>query len=105
MANYDPRKDRHKPNGEPAQSSLDALLGPAPRPEDTAASAMKPTHSMDTGALDDASPVGRPVATPEPSGLPQRMPRRIIIGAAVGAVLGAVATLWIALKLRALFKR
>ncbi len=104
MANYDPRKDRHKPAERSAPTSLDALLGPSSQPPDTATSAQA-TDTMDSSSLDDRVGSGRPVATPEPSGLPQRVPTQLKVAVALGAVIGATVTIWIALKLRSLFKR
>jgi hypothetical protein len=104
VANYDPRKDRHKPDERSAPASLDALLGPSSQSHDTPV-AGQTSDTLDAGSLDDRVGAGRPVATPEPSGLPQRVPVQLKVAVAVGAVIGATVTIWIALKLRSLFKR
>jgi hypothetical protein len=104
VANYDPRKDRHKPAERSAPTSLDALLGPSAQSPDTT-TAGQTSDTLDSSSLDDRVGAGRPVATPEPSGLPQRVPVQLKVAVVVGAVLGATVTIWIALRLRSLFKR
>lgn len=104
MANYDPRKDRHKPPSATPIAPLDALLGPE-RLEPKETTEAPPIPPLDASALDDRWPLERPHVTPQPSALPQQIPQIVWISAAVGFATSLVASVWAWNKLRSLLKR